>query len=110
MAIGLSEIGKSKPKSTKSLPTQSATNQDKSMIARPWESFDKLGIQARTVSANEAIRNIGKIRDNTNVLDFRPIRPAKIKSDMDYNKVTEQVNSPCISPGLLGFLKRLFIF
>ncbi len=50
MAISLEQIQKSKPDFKK-------TNKfEKEKVLRPWETFDQLGTQTRTIAAKEAVR------------------------------------------------------
>ena len=102
MAIGLNQVKKTKnPKATQKQVV-------KAQSASPWESFDQLGPQARTVQANEALRNIGAKKKN-NLVDFNFYKEKKEKATLSSVDIVGHVNLPCQSVGLIGFLKRLFL-
>ena len=51
MAIGLKDIRNPRKERKDGLPDQ------KEKVLRPWETYDSLGIQTRTVSAQEAVKH-----------------------------------------------------
>ncbi len=104
MAIGLNQVSKGKA------PSTSKQKVIKEQSAKPWESFDKLGPQARTVQANEALRKVGKKREQNNVLSFKAPKRKQSTERAIGSEVFGQVNIPCNSAGLFGFLKRLFLY
>jgi hypothetical protein len=51
VAIGLKDIKNPRKEKKDGLPDQ------KEKVLRPWETYDSLGIQTRTVSAQEAVKH-----------------------------------------------------
>lgn len=50
MAIGLKDIKNPRKEKREGIPDQ------KEKVLRPWETYDSLGVQTRTVSAQEAVK------------------------------------------------------
>ncbi|MCK5882346.1 MAG: hypothetical protein KAG61_01550 [Bacteriovoracaceae bacterium] len=102
MAISLGHV-------KKSITAQIAAAQiTKEQSASPWESFDSLGPQIRSVQANEALRKVG-VKKNDNLVDFKFYKNKREKVALNGSEIINKVDVPCASAGLIGFLKRLFL-
>ncbi len=87
MALRLDDI--QKKKTIKKVETQ----ENKSRVLRPWESFEKLGNQTRTVGAQEAVLKAKRTVENNNsmVNDLREGFVA-VGVDGELNQVLEDRN------------------
>ncbi len=91
MALSLDQINKHK----KSAPA-TAECPDKKQLLRPWQSFDKLGTQTRTVAAKEAVE---RARRMITTPAYRPIhrpvssiQPKEIKTAIKAGSVLDFLN------------------
>lgn len=104
MAIGLSHVKKTKR------PTIATEQIAREASAKPWQSFEGLGLKTRTIQANEALRKLKSGKKDADVLSFNLFKD-KNRPDVEKNNsinLYKTINVPCDSRGIFGFLRRLF--
>lgn len=86
MAIGLEDLN------CNQIKNQKMPHQDKERVLRPWEGYEKLGNQTRTITAREAVKKARLIVDkNENMAkELRVDRvPQKVINDLE-NKMLKK--------------------
>lgn len=66
MALGLNDINKNKKRQKKLVEIEN--DFDKERVLRPWEGFEDLGGQTRTIIAQEAVRKARQIVERNNAM------------------------------------------
>lgn len=113
MALSLDAVNK------KRIQNKKNDNIKKDKVLRPWETFDQLGSQTRTVAAQEAVkkaqmiveRNKSNSRvfsedcDSTSGIDFNSHMDAKIDEFKKIRKDSCKIKS---DTGVVGFFKDMF--
>ncbi len=119
MAIRLNDVT-AKNKATKARTTEIAEQRS----LRPWESFDKLGAQTRTISAREAVKNARrKVQENNELVNklregFVEVEKARdwdnfvdnkqIKLDQEIKELSSEMKKINTKPGVISFFKEMF--
>ena len=85
MALSLDQLNK------KSEKRQLPKSMHKSKVLRPWETFDQLGSQTRTISAKEAVIRAQKIVDRNNNL-VEKLKSDIVKTDLSLDNTMEFID------------------
>jgi len=119
MAIRLNDVtAKNKERKEKLSPI------DKERVLRPWETFEKLGAQTRTLGAREAVKSAReKVKSNNELVDrlrdgFVEMEEARnwdaeidskqIKLDSDIKELSSSLKKINTKPGVISFFKEMF--
>jgi len=97
---------------------------DKERVLRPWETFEKLGAQTRTIGAREAVKSAReKVKSNNELVDrlrdgFVEMEKARnwddevndkqIKLDSDIKDLSSTLKKINTKPGVISFFKEMF--
>jgi hypothetical protein len=119
MAIRLNDVT-AKNKATK----HKAAEIEEQRVLRPWETFDKLGAQTRTISAREAVKSARKkVEENNELVNrlregFVEVEKARdwdsyiddkqIKLDQEVKELSSQMKKINTKPGVISFFKEMF--
>ena len=119
MAIRLNDVT-AKNKATK----VKASELEEQRVLRPWETFDKLGAQTRTISAREAVKSARKkVQENNELVDklregFVEVEKARdwdsfvdnkqLQLDQDIKELSSEMKKINTKPGAISFFKEMF--
>jgi hypothetical protein len=98
--------------------------EDKERVLRPWETFEKLGAQTRTLGAREAVKSAReKVKTNNELVDrlrdgFVEMEKARdwdaqidskqIRLDSDIKDLSSSLKKINTKPGVISFFKEMF--
>ncbi|WP_372652753.1 hypothetical protein [Halobacteriovorax sp.] len=119
MALRLNDVtAKNKATKAKSLEVE------EQRVLRPWETFDKLGAQTRTISAREAVKNARrKVQENNDLVNklregFVEVEKARdwdnfvdnkqIQLDQEIKELSSEMKKINTKPGVISFFKEMF--
>lgn len=93
-------------------------------VLRPWETFDKLGAQTRTISAREAVKNARrKVQENNELVDrlregFVEVEKARdwdnfvdtkqMELDQEIKELSSEMKKINTKPSVISFFKEMF--
>jgi uncharacterized coiled-coil DUF342 family protein len=93
-------------------------------ILRPWEGFDKLGSQTRTLTAREAVKNAReKVESNNELVDKlragfveleesrkwdEEVDQKQINLDREIKELSSEMKKINTRPGVVSFFKEMF--
>lgn len=119
MALRLNDV------TAKNKATRVKSNEiEEQRVLRPWETFDRLGAQTRTISAREAVKNARrKVQENNDLVNklregFVEVEKARdwdnfvdnkqIKLDQEIKELSSEMKKINTKPGVISFFKEMF--
>ncbi|ATH08540.1 hypothetical protein BIY24_11435 [Halobacteriovorax marinus] len=119
MALRLNDVtAKNKATKAKSMEVE------EQRVLRPWEGFEKLGTQTRTIAAREAVKNARKkVQENNDLVDklrdgFVELEKARdwdsyvddkqLKLDQEIKELSSEMKKINTKPGVISFFKEMF--